>query len=393
MRARSIASIFLVTNLLAGCGDAPTGSIESASSWTAHRSVRFGDAEGPGALSSVFDVDVSSDGRVIVSEPTFGRVAVFDPDGTYSHEVGRKGQGPGEFQYPGNLGWRADTLTVLDFSSGIYLFSVDGTYHEKIGFAGPAPDGHTLPVRPILALADGTVLAMSPVGVSTAISGRVADEVWLKTARDGAVLDTVLSLPLAGRYVSITGAGPSGEAVSAGTHPIVGPPTVTAPANGAFLLTWNPVPEPDGDGGHSISVMRVDLHGDTILSAPIPLTPLPFTDAHADSISAARAPGLIRRGLTEGAATSAWRSQAEWPDYWPAVSAVLVADDGEVWLRRELAAGDSIRWDVLGSDLDRVGTVVLPAALDAKVTTGRAVYGVELDSLDVPTVVKYEIRR
>ncbi|MFC1499781.1 6-bladed beta-propeller [Candidatus Zixiibacteriota bacterium] len=56
------------------------------------------------------------------------RIAVFDPDGRYSHAIGREGNGPGEFQLVRIESIKGDTLTTHDLMlQRISRFQTDGT--------------------------------------------------------------------------------------------------------------------------------------------------------------------------------------------------------------------------------------------------------------------------
>ena len=61
------------------------------------------------------------------------RIAVFSPDGRYSHSVGRQGEGPGEFQYLSLLSVRDDIITVHDsWLQRTSLFRTDGTLIRSV---------------------------------------------------------------------------------------------------------------------------------------------------------------------------------------------------------------------------------------------------------------------
>jgi hypothetical protein len=85
----------------------------------------LGTADGPGALANVIRVVVDVDGRYwVFSEGEMPKL--FDASGKYIGSVGRKGKGPGEFEWPANL-WQLtrDSIAVVDaprihvFSSGL----------------------------------------------------------------------------------------------------------------------------------------------------------------------------------------------------------------------------------------------------------------------------------
>jgi hypothetical protein len=52
-----------------------------------------------------------------------------------------------------------------------------------------------------------------------------------------------------------------------------------------------------------------------------------------------------------------------------------------------------VRWKVFDAGLDPRGTVYLSRSLDVKFVSRRAVFGVELDAMDVPSIVRYDIGR
>lgn len=72
-------------------------------------------------------VAVRADGEIFVLDATEPPVERFAADGAYRGPLGRRGGGPGEFQFPVGLMLSGDTLYVRDFMKG--------------GFARFAPDG------------------------------------------------------------------------------------------------------------------------------------------------------------------------------------------------------------------------------------------------------------
>lgn len=133
MRQR-VHSVWLI--LLAGCGftDAPTDLLERADSAgievvrlnrapadTAHLDVpaiRIGATGLSGAEHEVFewisDLAPFPDGRLAVVDNRGGRIAVFDSMGAWLHDIGRRGDGPGEHRAPIHASTRGDTLFVYD---------------------------------------------------------------------------------------------------------------------------------------------------------------------------------------------------------------------------------------------------------------------------------------
>ncbi len=350
----------------------------------AQRAAVFGAAEGEGALSAVFDVDVGPDGSVYVSEPGFARVVSFRPDGAFDRTIGRRGSGPGEYQAPGNLSWRADTLTILDFRSGISLFDTDGRFHRQIDFSVEG-ENQAFPLSPMALLVDGTVASFAPTPTSAVLEGRVTRELWLKMSGSGDVLDTLVSRRLVGNYFEYE----TDRGSRSSSHPLATGQLIALPPNGSFLVLADRAWSSDGLVP-SYHLSRINLEGDTVVGRAVTYAAVDVTTADRDSIAAS----LTSLAPTdEGYARSvrAIREGIPWPDQFPPLSAVVAGDDGSVWVQRHESHVAGRRWDVFNGDLEPAGTVVLPDDFNVKVVGLRSIYGVELDSLDVPWVVRYDI--
>ena len=101
---RIVPSLALI--LLAACDDRstePLGGDEPV--WLSEPEFRFGDAfAGDAVLGTVSYLRVSTDGtRVFVVEPTESRVTVWTPQGRQLLDLGRTGDGPGDFMMPYRL--------------------------------------------------------------------------------------------------------------------------------------------------------------------------------------------------------------------------------------------------------------------------------------------------
>ena len=169
---RVAVAVLALTGLLPACADTGADRDAEAPRLSATRGTVYGATEGDGALSGVFGVAVAPDGRVVASEPQFARVVVFHADGSFSHVVGRRGRGPGEFSIPAGLSWRGDSLAVLDFQVGLHLFDVDGAYHDRISLAGSPVADASFPLQPVFALPDGSVAAFVPTPTAAGATRR-----------------------------------------------------------------------------------------------------------------------------------------------------------------------------------------------------------------------------
>jgi len=80
------------------------------------------------------DIQVDTDGNIYVLDRGNHRLQVFDKDGKYLRTIGKKGQGPGEFNSPRSLQLDNETgnIFVADYMSmTIIIFGKEGKYIDK----------------------------------------------------------------------------------------------------------------------------------------------------------------------------------------------------------------------------------------------------------------------
>ena len=116
-----------------------------------------GENDGP------IDVDFGPGGiiAVAVSGNNNARVQVFHPNGTLSFEFGSRGDGPGEFHWPGSLAFGpGGIIAVADTNNDrVQVFHPNGTYAFEFGFAGRDPNGESMPNS--VAFGPGGMLAVA----------------------------------------------------------------------------------------------------------------------------------------------------------------------------------------------------------------------------------------
>lgn len=157
-RARLVIVLALLPPLLACDGDR-SGSdrnVYASARWTLEEDLRLGVLEGggPEQFGQIAGIQTDEAGRIYILDFPAQEIRVFEPDGSFSHVIGRKGEGPGELLGaagmnfgPGGLLW------VWDPSANRYsAFRKDGTFvesHERLvrGVIFPwrggfGPDGH-----------------------------------------------------------------------------------------------------------------------------------------------------------------------------------------------------------------------------------------------------------
>ena len=86
--------------------------------------VELGDREGPGIVAQLFAPLAQA--RVVRSDDGYyyipghlgdGTLLRFSPDGVFQEAIGRRGEGPGEYELPVLMGGSSDDLTILDARS------------------------------------------------------------------------------------------------------------------------------------------------------------------------------------------------------------------------------------------------------------------------------------
>ncbi|MFC1529145.1 6-bladed beta-propeller [Gemmatimonadota bacterium] len=79
------------------------------------------------------DEHIDEDGNIYIIDRAPNRIACFDAAGNFSHNIGRGGQGPGEFNPgPALISVRDGVVTVFDNNLGrVSTFSTDGTFLES----------------------------------------------------------------------------------------------------------------------------------------------------------------------------------------------------------------------------------------------------------------------
>jgi len=140
-------------------------------------------------------------------------------------------------------------------------------------------------------------------------------------------------------------------------------------------------------------VTKLDLSGDPLWRREYPFERVPLEPSTVDEYVTRRAADFVRVGYaTQRQGEAAIRAGLFVPDHLPAASEVYVGRDGSVWI--ELVDRDSVTatWLSLTSDGDVLGLVDLPERFTPLYATESELWGKDFDALDVPYIVKYEVR-
>ena len=368
--------------LISALGLSP-GSVLQEPRWTATPAARAGAQDGPGALTEVFDMEIGPNGELLAGQPSAGTIAVFAADGRYLRSFGRRGQGPGEFQVVGRMGWIGDTLWVVDFGR-LQLFNSSFHFARSITFPTLKPPAGVSRMIPGPILADGSVLGI-PVIVD---SGRLAPIVRLSKLGD--IIDTLAHVLIRDGYtrIPVPGSPRAGNVLQSWMED---PIWVSTPDGQSVAIVNRPIPSRAGAG--SFEIMRIGLDGDTVVHRVVEFVPLERTRAEADEWYASTARRLAAQlSVPEAQAERAIRRVVQLPRYHLPVTRMVVGRDETIWLRREDTGGHTVDWQVFDRSGRVLGRLSLPSAFMAHRAQAGRVWGVEKDSLDISFLRVYEIR-
>lgn len=408
--------------VLAGCGEVADDGpprFESLPTLSAVEVQRIGDADDPElGFSRVGSLDVDRDGNLYVMEVSVPEIRVYTPDGMPLHSIGRKGEGPGEFGGPPRFGVTGDTVWAVEtFNRRLTLFDRQGDVlatgvadrvviplPASLGYVVPGPlrdDGYFLGHFGMV----GSNRGGDPTGVEP------TDSIpWPVVRFDptGAVFDTLGWVPKPPPRMW----RPPSEVDTSFDFIEVGDRRMMVPSPPTTLATWWNVgtdriivdtPAPGTAETSTMTVTRVALSRDTLFHQVLAYDPVPFTDADLDSIAARAArggPGGFASYNPNASTPDDWRVAANrlraemgFPEYQLPLQASRVGADGAVWLRRSAdRSSGRTAWVILDPEGTPRGSLDLPERVAPRWSRGDTLWAVVPDDLDIPWVVRYEIR-
>lgn len=336
--------------------------------------LRIGTEQGDSlyTFDGVRGVDLLEDGHIAVLDGGSAQLRVYDGVGRLVWSVGRRGQGPGEFEQPVYLGRTADgRFAIWDRRiARLTMIARDGSVMDTRSFAergsGQVPIAQAV-------FPDGTLLATYPSLVSSPRPGTVlADTLTLwKLDADSDGRERIAILP--GPIWLWTGQFQLPVPFTANPARGIGGDRLAIAAGPEFAIAVY-------DGGRLIGRHIVQR----------PMTPLREDDVR-------RVVDYWVENQYYGAPEATWR---EWlprmpvPRHQPAYDRIVVSADGHVWARQYVLDpdwNDPATWDIFGPAGTYLGAVVTPARLDALAAGNGTLAGVLRDELDVEYVAVYRV--
>ena len=387
-----------------GDGGANTRPDDAFERWTlGPPSARIGgiEAHGGAQFSGIRQVVATGDEAVFISDSKTAAVLMFDSQGTLIRQIGGPGMGPGEFRSISGIGSIDDTLWVIDGSRRLaHFFRHDGKYLSN----RPVPGKQ-------IALGKGASTTFRPKAVMP--GGRMVGFLRVpEPPPDAPIPPASASVGILGLFDTLGVAGDTLRWLVQGfgdivldVHPAIyfpGPnhfestPLWAVADNGSgIVVVERPIANDSASARYTVT--KWDALGSQAFRTDIPFTPVAFPRALVDSIVDNFAADMAElKYLTIPAAKAILRDSIPAPAYFPPVSDVFFGSDGRIWIAREglvTPPFDARRYDALDASGKPLGTLRLDRPGKIMAATERVVWVVEVDSDDVPTLVRYPILR
>jgi hypothetical protein len=328
--------------------------------------------EGPAEpIKDLRDFAVGNDRRLYVLENTVKQIHVYSSNGRYVNSFARSGSGPGELRDAnGILAVPDGTLWVNDHGNGrVNIYSLAGIWRRQFS-SNAGGWGYTW-----RAFVDSS----NVVHDEMLSAGQEAFE---RRRPDGKVIDT-LKPPLcpgagAARKTSFRARSKNGVGM-----------VTTIPFMQRTLVAYDPRGAKWCISGDEYRIVRLDLRsGNVVGVAARSVKRHPVPQAVRDA-AIARIRNAVAKYETSDADVSLM------PNEYPYVGALVVDDHARLWAQRPEADGTRTTFDVF----DERGTYLASATLAARINgylrvivRGDTLYAVALDSDDIPSVVRAQIR-
>lgn len=330
------------------------------------------------AFSRIASLRLDRQGRVYVVQPSEAQVVVLDRDGNLVSRIGRRGQGPGEFISPADVGWFGDTLWVADVAAKRITYFHDSRLLRTHTYR-TIPTGRRENIAAMLPIVGGEFLGVLARRYDASASDPDHTVPLLRITGDGTVLDTIgflrESYPLR-VYIGVASASPL-------FHDF--PLFRVCPKSDCLIVVDRPF---SSRSSNEIRITKLSMEGDTLLSTILTSPVVPVSDrdwsARLDQwFDVVQNPRFSRADYLEASRRP--------PSYAP-VSAFVIGRDGWIWLaREELFQSETREWVALDEQAVPRFRVVLPRRFRVFEALDRELWGVQLDSLDVPYIQRYVV--
>jgi hypothetical protein len=342
-----------------------------------------------------------------------GTVFSYDRDGKMTVR-GRRGRGPGEFQFISRIGFRGDTTWITDVGTDrITYFDRSGKIVgavSPIGVIGSIPgDKGALALEAFLP--DGGLLVRSwnePVYARLRMEspdGGSNDEIPLGGGGPPLILFRLPRTKLGKlgpspnieRIDSTSFSRPTlvltvKDMVRTASQPWNDSDLQSIAPNGTIIATVSRAPAQGNQP--SVFHLRIRDGQKVITDTSIAYDAVPVTDSLVnDAWNAMRADlgKLITMWSSESVARNAFEKALYRPPHLPSVKTLLVGNDSTIWLERPTA--NRTLWEVYDLHVRILGRFELPRAFQGLTASGSAIWGRELSEDGAWEIVRYRLNR
>jgi hypothetical protein len=346
-------------------------------------------------LTLVTSIVVGPDQSVYLADRGLATILNLDSSGAFRSAIGRRGQGPGEFQSVLILGLHNDSLWAMDPALiRLTLMPLHGRGSTTVPFFSSAPtlEKSAGPQSrwgmPAAVLPDGSLLVQENVLDSTSPVGDLSHGFLLRTRRSMEVIDTVAHLPLGHTAMNFV----YRDGATSHSQPFNDDPLYSASTDGSVVVTVNRVAH-QGRGEPRFTVTAWKDGTQRLFSREYDYRPRRLRESAVDSAAEQLAVPMRGAEARSPVTADSIRRRMFRPAYFPPVQEVRVSRAGEVWLKVCFAdsppgVGD---WLVLSRHGFEVNRVTLPPSFRLLEADRKTIWGVEGDPLDVPLVVRYQV--
>ena len=382
-----------------GCRpDGPRLDADGPPRWSLEPELRIGPADHPQlAFTRVGALEVGPDGTIFSLHPDEGVIRRWGAEGTPAGTVGQTGDGPGELRHPQSMGWRADTLWVMEagtfrvsFFDSRGRFIRDDAPRIELGSGGTGGRRGRRP-WPVALLEDGSLYGVTPALSQEVATGVLTEIAHVRMGPEPGVSDTLALLPTGVESVLGIVVGQGGAFLP---QPFADGILTTMAKDGSALVVVERTAAAGPDARYVVT--RIELDGDTAYSRPFAYDPVPIPEQRLDSTVEALSSDLYdrvgeRMDLSPDGFAERVRNALHTPRYHPPVRNVFSGRDETTWLGVGLPGPDGNTWRVLGGAGDPIGTVVLPRGLRVMAGSRDAVWGIERDARGVEYIVRHAV--
>ena len=387
-KRRALVAVIFAAAGLSACtrGDAIDAS--DLPTWQLVEDLRIGAVDGGDQnLTRVTGLLPLPDGSVWIMQPDDHQFRIYDEAGAFTRTVGVRGEAPGEFVAPMRLGWwgsRRDTIWVQDGTRRISLFTTAGEFIRAFERQSFEYEQLWSVPRPDIILPDGTALGVASKGVPEELSDFRIVHYHPETGpvyRAIAVLERGLAI----RAVP--------TAAATVRQPIPDHELFAYAPDGAWLVIADRRAEGLPEIGR-LPLHAIGIDGDTLWSRHLLYQPQPILREELDTLEVRRDRYrdflVSTAGWTPAAAEE--RSQLiSQPGHRPPAERIIVGQDDRIWLEWAAPPLQAAGWVVISGAGQPLATLAHQGRIDVLAADAQFLWVLELDALDVPYVVRYQL--